>query len=514
MLQNLNKNIILITLFIFSAFTIAAQNNHLAKNVSLSADSLLTDEVLDQLAQQCNCYFTYNSNSIDKQKRIYINKKNTTLKDALNLFLPDSVYSFTEYQNQVLIIKNNTYSPPTIQKQTIERRVTGKVIDSLTKQPLPFASIAIKNISAGTIANEQGFFKLAIHDTIKNPQITVSYIGYNNVTFTKTNFTTDTTILLSQGFVPINEIIIRNNTGLYIVKKAIDNIKNNYYNKQYNFNTFYREAIKTNKTYKTYTEALLYGYKPQNNYETTKARFVLNTGRIFNSTQNNDTLLIKLSGGIDACNQLDIVNTLPDFFNKNSETRYSYKNTDIIVWDNQLVYVVSFKPLPYINDALYQGKLYINLNNYALAGADFSFKPEKMKRLGGMFIVRKSKKIKVKPVENRYTVSYSPINGTYFPNHIRGQLIINVKKRQHFFSQNYQMFFEMAYTQIDTLNITKPKFSKSIKTNSIFADLLYNYSTDNFWQNTTIINPEEYIINALSKQGLKIENEFFINPEP
>lgn len=65
--------------------------------------------------------------------------------------------------------------------------------------------------------------------------------------------------------------------------------------------------------------------------------------RIVNS-QERDTLIAKISAGIDACLQLDIVKNLPDFLLPDDKGNvYSYASCDMTVIDNRLVNVISFR---------------------------------------------------------------------------------------------------------------------------------------------------------------------------
>ena len=59
-----------------------------------------------------------------------------------------------------------------------ETRITGRVVDAKTRQPVPFASIGLRNSGAGTLANENGDFQLVVTESIKHDSMIVMTLGY------------------------------------------------------------------------------------------------------------------------------------------------------------------------------------------------------------------------------------------------------------------------------------------------------------------------------------------------
>ncbi|MEM0940297.1 MAG: carboxypeptidase-like regulatory domain-containing protein [Bacteroidota bacterium] len=72
------------------------------------------------------------------------------------LFLPGFILPFGIYTQETITI-------------------SGKVIDTETKAPLPFAAINIKNTSKGVVANEAGVFDLIVTE---GKAIMISTLGY------------------------------------------------------------------------------------------------------------------------------------------------------------------------------------------------------------------------------------------------------------------------------------------------------------------------------------------------
>ena len=59
--------------------------------------------------------------------------------------------------------------------------IEGKVVNSITKESIPFASIYIKHSAVGATANEDGEFSLRLKEVTANDTIVFSALGYSSV---------------------------------------------------------------------------------------------------------------------------------------------------------------------------------------------------------------------------------------------------------------------------------------------------------------------------------------------
>lgn len=72
-----------------------------------------------------------------------------------------------------------------------------------------------------------------------------------------------------------------------------------------------------------------------------------------------------------------------------------------------------------------------------------------------MFVERKSRNLRITPQKVAYTVSYKQWNGTYYINHIRGDLHFKIKKEDNFNTNILHTWFEMVTCKIDTANVNR-----------------------------------------------------------
>jgi hypothetical protein len=104
-----------------------------------------------------------------------------------------------------------------------QTKVTGKVVDAATREPLPFVNIIFKGTTIGVTTDVEGMY--SISTTLKVDSIIVSYIGYNRVTkAVKQGATQEMNIPMSQG-VELMTVVVKagENPAWRILRKIIAN---------------------------------------------------------------------------------------------------------------------------------------------------------------------------------------------------------------------------------------------------------------------------------------------------
>ncbi len=103
------------------------------------------------------------------------------------------------------------------------------VVDSITKRPVPYATVQLNN--RGLITNEEGRFKFSFDENIKeSDSLFISSIGYQSIGKPLSEFT-DSVIVLRPKAIELKEVIVSNKeyTSREIIEKVEDNIGKNYY---------------------------------------------------------------------------------------------------------------------------------------------------------------------------------------------------------------------------------------------------------------------------------------------
>lgn len=129
-----------------------------------------------------------------------------------------------------------------------QTKIQGVVVDSKTKQPLPFASI-VTNTNFGTLTNVDGAFYIETKNNFN--KITISYVGYQPISISITKKDTFISVKLKASIEKLKEVLItaKENPALQIIKNTIKNKSKNNIEKSLNsfkFNTYTKILVTAN----------------------------------------------------------------------------------------------------------------------------------------------------------------------------------------------------------------------------------------------------------------------------
>ncbi len=95
--------------------------------------------------------------------------------------------------------------------QAQENRITGRVVDAQTKDPVPFASIGLHEEGTGALTNEYGYFQLAGLEKSNQDSLIVMTLGYGRkATLIKRGATEDLIIELQKRVVALGDVKVVN----------------------------------------------------------------------------------------------------------------------------------------------------------------------------------------------------------------------------------------------------------------------------------------------------------------
>ena len=469
--------------------------------------------LLNNLSNQTGLNFIYDSNLIKNEQKVRTTKGIFTLEQAVKIITNNSHIAIQLDGNHALLyipkILQTPEKPITPKRENIpsliEHRYTiqGKVYDKITKKPLAYASIEIAEKSIGTIANSDGEFRLILHDSLIQTHIKISHLGYQSkVVPTKLLISNNTHFMMEPKIIPLQEVVVRAVDPVIIIEQMLSNRLKNYNITSVNLTTFYREGVEYKKSI-TMAEAVLEFFKTGifSNATTDQVR-VLKMRKIEDPNQ-KDTLVAKLKSSINSALLLDIVRHEPNFLSLETINLYNYQLIDITTLDQRRVYVLSFSQKEKMEQPLYRGTLYIDALNFALVEANFQITPKYIKAAKYNFIVKESRRLNIMPESAKYLVSYKLYNGKYYINHVKSQLLFNVKIKKRLMSSPLYVWFEMATCIIDQQAAYPFQRNQRLNLNKIFSETTYNYDPL-FWDNFNIILPEEKIVEIIEKYNFNL----------
>jgi len=496
--------------FIFLTLPLQAQTDDVLEQlIQFPRTKATRYELFEKITTQTGMLFIYNSDLVDDKKVINLPAGSYTLRKAIYTITGNHSLTLRIIGSHILlkeeppegIVQEAEAKAATVQWLTIE----GRIIDSYTLLPIPSATITITGTSTGTISNQDGVFRIHIPDTLLHSSLYFSHLGYEPLETGSGTLTDGTqSIALEPKIIPLQEIVVRLVSPTRMIDEMLEKRPENYAADPVYMTTFYREGVEKRKKLITLTEAVFKVYK--NPYDTPfNDQVKLLKMRKYKNVHEKDTVITKIKSGPQGSLMLDMVKNLPDFLEVHAPNNpYLYAHSDIIVIDNRLANVISFEQRADLRLPLYKGEIYIDNDNDALLMVRFEIHPDYVEKATSMFVERKSKGVNIKSRKIVYTVSYKPWNGTYYINHIRGDLHFHIRKKGQLFSSPIHTWFEMMTGRIDTTDVQRFNRKEALPHTTVLSDAKYIYDPS-FWENFNTILPEEELYDALSKITAKIE---------
>lgn len=480
-----------------------AQENLLSQKVTIDYKNTTIKDAFAELENKLSCYFTYESSTIDNQKQITLSLIDISLEKALNKILNDSSLVYKVVDNHVIIrkkylVQNNHETADSVPKIIVLR---GTVTDGTEGQSLPFASISLQGTGTGVIANAEGEFIFKLKPENMNQQICISHLGYKNLCIPVIEmYNSQKKYELERSFIPIQEVIIRKTDARTLIKSAMEKVPENYSLEPVYLTGFYRESVKRRDNFMFFSEAVIQIYK--SSYKKTADADMVKVlkARKMENVSINDTVIVKLKSGLHDCLELDIVKNPLGFLNEENFHEYNFDMTDIVTLNDRNAYQIEFEQKEDVKEALFKGKIYIDMEKLAVVGAEFSLNPAYIKKAQNNYIARKKRGVKLRMTSIDYVVNYHLINDKFYINYVRGILKMKVRKRTKLFSTNFETLLELAVNEIDTVDVRRFKRKESENLNTVFFDSVHEYD-ENFWEQYNFIKPDEPLQEAIKKYG-------------
>ncbi len=160
---------LLLTFCISTAFatTVSSQN----ARVTLSGNSMTVRQLVMQIEKQTNYLFVVNSDKVDLNQQVQIDKRQNSVKNILTDALYGKDIRYRMEGENIVLVK---------EQQKKDLVVKGKIVDS-SGLPIIGASIVENGATGnGTISGADGSFTLSMSKAVSD--ITISYIGYKTQT--------------------------------------------------------------------------------------------------------------------------------------------------------------------------------------------------------------------------------------------------------------------------------------------------------------------------------------------
>lgn len=384
--------------------------------------------------------------------------------------------------------------------------IRGRVVDAETNQPLVFAGIAVQGNNISTVTNLDGEFTLKVGEG-EIGKIEISYVGYKNKVLSIDEMKTNgqrNVIQMETAMIPIKEVIVKPLIPSEIMDQVLNRIGDNYPSVPNDMTGFYRETVRKNRSYISIGEAIVEVFKApyQNDLRFDAVRIY--KGRKSNEVEKMDTVLFKLQGGPTTTLYLDVVKNPETFLTKESLSQYDLELSSIVVIDDRTNYVINFYQKPSISTPLYQGRMFIDIETYAVAQVEFSFNLENKELATSMFIRKKPLGMQVTPEITSYLVRYREVDNKWYFTHSRAEVKFKVNWKKKLFNTNYTTMSELAITDRTEKDVVKFTSRERIKPTDIFSEEVAAFADPDFWGDYNVIEPDQSIESAIRRLSRRV----------
>ena len=143
--------------------------------VSISVRDASLEEVFSLIEEQTDFVFTANGTTVNSTSTIDLNLRKANLKRLLEKLSGKFCYNFKRVNENIYVLKRGEDERMKIEEEDQVRTVTGKVTDE-KGEPLPGATVVIKGIAKGSIADVDGNYALEVPGDAT--ALIFSYVGY------------------------------------------------------------------------------------------------------------------------------------------------------------------------------------------------------------------------------------------------------------------------------------------------------------------------------------------------
>jgi hypothetical protein len=385
--------------------------------------------------------------------------------------------------------------------------IRGRVVDAETNQPLVFAGIAVQGSNVSTVTNLDGEFTLKLPEG-ETGKLEFSYVGYKNKEMALDEMKTNgqrNIIALETAMIPIKEVIVKPLVPEDIMEQVISRFDENYPLVANDMTGFYRETIRKNRSYISIGEAVVEVFKAPYQSDLRFDAVRIYKGRKSNDVEKMDTVLFKLQGGPTTTLYLDVVKNPETFLTREALEQYDLELASIVVIDDRTNYVINFFQKPSITTPLYQGRLFVDIETYAVAQAEFSFNLENKELAASMFIRKKPMGMQVTPELTSYMVRFREQNGKWYFTHSRAEVKFKVDWKKKLFNTNYTTMSELAITDRTEEDVIKFSNKERMKPSDFFTEEVAAFADPDFWGDYNVIEPDQSIEAAIRKLSRKVK---------
>ncbi len=352
-----------------------------------------------------------------------------------------------------------------------QRLISGNVKDIDTKAPMQFISISLKKKFMGTTTNENGDFDFYVPEDAYDDTLVINSLGYKPEYLAVNLIDKPIQVTLKSNLIELKEVVIRPLNAADYIRLAMRRVKYNYPDKPFISQEYYRKRTLENKEIINFDEAIFKTYYP--NYQDTvknqhqlllfqkaeekqiafmkakrdekklKSQKQKEKDRAKGKTPSKDEDKEKVNiansfAGPEMLLGLDVIKGKEDFLDTLQLKNFNFEFGPSSTYQGKELIAINYKSKGKVDHARSEGKIYIDLNSYAIVNV-VTFDEIVIPILLRPVLFMMGFGIE-NPTINR-KVDYQEMNGRWYPRNFQFDVSLKLTKKHMFSANEVSNFF-------------------------------------------------------------------------
>lgn len=405
----------------------------------------------------------------------------------------------------ILILLFSCFNASAQMDSTTFFTISGKVVDSESKETLPYAMLRLKDKSIGIVANTLGEFDFHIPGEYHNDTIEVYMLGYYNyrIPISEISNPADFTALLDVRITELDAVIITPIplNANQILDKAIRLAKSNYPTEPFMLYGYFRDSKKENNEYVSLIEAAVRIYDSDYTNAPKRRRRLLERVAIDQIRRSFD-----YTGNKEWLQKISKENSLKELLGSNF-FRYQYGAFDLlnsnklsreddVYYNDKLLYVISIPEFP-------TTEIFIDSKTYAVVKFHYSGTVDGEEEMVDEHTKRVVSSIgrdfEFQEYKGKMYLKYIKSETHYQYIDVSTQAVVNT----------IDLYLELLVNQIQTEDVRKPSGNETMNKHKGLETQIGPYN-ESFWRNYNIIKDtplNEKLVKDLER-GVPLPEQF------
>ena len=330
-----------------------------------------------------------------------------------------------------------------VQGQTIS--ITGKIVDKQTLEAIPFAHVIVENTQIGAISDLYGNFILNYPQQYQTGMLRVSCLGYKPVKVSLWDLNQSSSkIMLEQNVVQLNEVVVKPEDALDLLKEAVRKIPENYDTTATILSGYYKMSAFLGDKDIRYTEAFIDIFKPA--YQAYRKENVIEGDSIrlhevrTKRSEIEDWKLKAMLPWENSIYQLEHRDVAKEFSSKKNAAKkflssYQFDVEKTVLVNGRRTYKIRIRPKKHKKYANWDGHIFLDEESKAFVKLDFVSNAKLFKKLKaniGYIISSKLYKVSYDKGEWKESINFELIGDKWHFKEVNSSkhFLISSKKRK------------------------------------------------------------------------------------